>query len=606
MNTSREKNDPLESKSRALEEQMAASEKNSRERLDKFEQATARLKEENTYRRFFDTSAEAMLSLYDGYFIDCNESCVRMLRAKNKKEVFRLHPWEVSPPFQPDGRASEEKANEMIALAVKNGSHCFEWVHRRMNGEDFPVEVFLTAVTIDGKAMFNSTWREITDRKAAEAELARYREHLEELVEIKTEEIAAELKMHKQLEHDIRQILDATGDAIRVIDCDFNIVYANNALARLKKTSLDNLIGKKCYGATPAEMCFTGDCCLKRVLEDGISFSREKNMEADDGRAGTLLVRIEPHTDSDGNIIGAIESYRDITEEKLVQKAAEENAQQKGRIEMSNNLLHDIGNAMTGISAYILKPQVEKDWAEIKSMHQLAELFASKKQEMISALGEKKQHALEDFIQALIDSLEKRHADSTVFNEKIAAAVGHVCSVLDLQRHYMREKASPLATKINLSTIINDAWVMYSDSLEKRKIDVRLTTPDSNLSISGDQTRLIRVFLNIIKNTYEAFDEKEPDNERKLEITIIPDKNDRNVQVLFRDNAVGFDEETGGNLFTRGFTTKDSGTGIGLHESRSIIESHNGTITMQSDGINTGTLTTVTLPLFTNGKDKTA
>ncbi|MFA7256611.1 MAG: PAS domain S-box protein [Kiritimatiellales bacterium] len=593
----------LESTISALEELLTVSETSFLEESKKLEAANERLRKENAYRTFFEASAEAMLTLCDGVFIDCNESAVRMLKAKDKTAILKARPGELSPEYQPDGRLSSEKAHEMISLAEKNGFHCFEWYHKRTTGEVFPVEVSLTAITIDGKKMFNSAWQDITDKKNAERELKEYHEHLEELVKTKTKEISIELEKHEALENDIRQILDASGDAIRVIDCDFNIIYANRPLKQLKDRTQE-LRGKKCYEVVPEKECFTPDCSLQKVLRTGKKYTKEEAVHSKEGQETPYLVTIAPYIDSSGKVIGVIKSYRDISEEKTAQKTAEEAALQHGRVEMVNNMLHDIGNALTGISAYVLKPQVEKRWPEIKSLHQLHELFVTNEQELIRVFGKEKQQALSGFITALTTSFEERNARHIESFEKIAAAVGHVCSVLDLQRHYMREKSSPLATEINLTTIINDTLVMLASSIQKRNIKINLTSADKNLTVAGDQTRLIRVFLNIIKNIYEAFDDEEAKDDRRLDINIMLDETKNDIRVVFLDNAIGFDPETGEKLFTRGFTTKSSGSGIGLHECRSIIESHNGTMSIESKGKHAGAMTTITLPILNKKRNK--
>jgi signal transduction histidine kinase len=179
-----------------------------------------------------------------------------------------------------------------------------------------------------------------------------------------------------------------------------------------------------------------------------------------------------------------------------------------------------------------------------------------------------------------------------------------VTSVLDLQRHYMRERHSPLAKEINISTIINDSLVMLSESIKKREIEVELNNEARGLTISGDQTRLIRVFLNIIKNIYEAFDQLEPGPGKKLDIDIRTDEKHNQVVISFKDNAIGFDSETAKKLFERGFTTKYNGSGIGLHECKSVIESHGGTFSIESSGVNSGALTTIKLPILSNASDK--
>ncbi len=126
---------------------------------------------DNKYRALFEKSADAILIIEDGIFVDCNDAAVHMLRASSRPEVLQTHPSMLSPEFQPDGRTSYEKANEMIQLAFDQGNHRFEWMHKRLDGTVFPVEVLLTAVPEeDGKQILHVVWRDITERKQLEEE----------------------------------------------------------------------------------------------------------------------------------------------------------------------------------------------------------------------------------------------------------------------------------------------------------------------------------------------------------------------------------------------------------------------------------------------------
>lgn len=125
---------------------------------------------EQTYRVLFERSADATLIIDDNRFVDCNKAVVTMLRYGNKAELLKTHPSELSPEFQPDGRPSYEKADEMLATAFEKGSHRFEWDHKRADGEVFPVEVLLTAIPVGGKKILHCVWRDITKRKQVEQE----------------------------------------------------------------------------------------------------------------------------------------------------------------------------------------------------------------------------------------------------------------------------------------------------------------------------------------------------------------------------------------------------------------------------------------------------
>ena len=144
---------------------------------------------EEKFRMLFESSADPCLLIDGNAFVDCNQATVELLHASGKAEVLNTHPWEISPEFQPDGRPSLQKANEMIRAAKSRGVQRFEWLHCRKDGSLFPVEVSLTRLPENG--MIYTVWRDITKRKEAEASLAGYRDHLEELVERRTRELLA-------------------------------------------------------------------------------------------------------------------------------------------------------------------------------------------------------------------------------------------------------------------------------------------------------------------------------------------------------------------------------------------------------------------------------
>ena len=125
------------------------------------------------FRILFDRSSDPHLIFMDGGITDCNDAAVKILKLKNKNDVLKVHPAELSPLRQPDGRLSLEKAVEMDRSAVENGFHGFEWVHQNLEGEPFPVQVTLNAVTLDGKPAMIAVWHDLTVIKKREDELRR-------------------------------------------------------------------------------------------------------------------------------------------------------------------------------------------------------------------------------------------------------------------------------------------------------------------------------------------------------------------------------------------------------------------------------------------------
>lgn len=130
-----------------------------------------RLASHERFKVLFEYSSDAHLLFDETGIVDCNEATVRLLGGVNKEQILAQHPAVFSPEHQPDGRRSDEKCIEMDSLAKAKRFHRFEWMHRKMDGTDFPVEVTLTTVNIAGRDTLLTVWHDLTEQKAAQEAL---------------------------------------------------------------------------------------------------------------------------------------------------------------------------------------------------------------------------------------------------------------------------------------------------------------------------------------------------------------------------------------------------------------------------------------------------
>jgi PAS domain S-box-containing protein len=157
------------------------------------------------FQLLFERSADAML-LFDpqaGVFVDCNQAAVELMRADNREQLLHAGPDDFSPPLQTDGTPSAERTAEVIALVEKHGSHRFEWVGRRFDGQEVPMEVLVTSVQVDGRRLNVCVSRDISERKRTEVALRESEQKFRELFEASSDAI---------------QILDP--QARRIVDCN--------------------------------------------------------------------------------------------------------------------------------------------------------------------------------------------------------------------------------------------------------------------------------------------------------------------------------------------------------------------------------------------------
>jgi PAS domain S-box-containing protein len=129
---------------------------------------------EERFRTLFEANRDALMMLDDNRFFACNQAALTMFECATHEEFCSKNPGNVSPIKQPDGCDSLTAANEKTAMAMKEGHQRFDWVHKRCGtGEEFPAEVLISAMQLGDRTVLQATVRDITERKRAEAELAK-------------------------------------------------------------------------------------------------------------------------------------------------------------------------------------------------------------------------------------------------------------------------------------------------------------------------------------------------------------------------------------------------------------------------------------------------
>jgi len=136
----------------------------------------ALIESEKKFKTLFESASDAIFITNREVFLDCNGKTLEMFGCEREQIVGRS-PVHFSPPRQPDGRASEEKAREKIDAAFAGGPQFFEWVHTRLDGTTFDTEVSLSPIQVKRERFLQAIVRDITGRKHAEEEI-RYRKEM--------------------------------------------------------------------------------------------------------------------------------------------------------------------------------------------------------------------------------------------------------------------------------------------------------------------------------------------------------------------------------------------------------------------------------------------
>jgi len=147
-------------------------------------------------------------------------------------------------------------------------------------------------------------------------------------------------------------------------------------------------------------------------------------------------------------------------------------------------------------------------------------------------------------------------------------------------------------TVFDFNELVNDVLLLCQSTLQKNLVDIHVQLDTQTLKISGDKSQLQQVLLNLITNACEAFS---PAFQGVKQVTLKTRLEDNQIMLTVTDNGNGISPDIEAVVFELLRTSKDTGMGIGLWLSKTIVESHKGRISFKTE-INCGTSFSVQLP----------
>ena len=277
------------------------------------------------YRFLFEKSKDAIMILEEGRFVDCNQAAADLLGYK-KNKLFKLHPSEISPDTQPDGQDSFEKAKEIMALALKNGSHLFEWNHIRANGEVFPAEVLLTRIYYPGgMPIIHVILRDITHRRRVEA-------------------------FHQKEKETLLTILESTPHGIALIDGHGKYLYVNPYFTNITGYTLKEISTK----AEWFKKVYPDETYRRMVSETwgadskGSSIAKDREFKIRCKKGQTKYIEFRSTFSKELKI----SVLTDVTVRKASEAVIREKDRLQGVLELSGAVCHEMNQPLMSIQGY--------------------------------------------------------------------------------------------------------------------------------------------------------------------------------------------------------------------------------------------------------------
>lgn len=332
--------------------------------------------------------------------------------------------------------------------------------------------------------------------------------------------------------------LESFRDPLWVVNRAFRLVYFNPAAAARFGLSRDQVIGKICHQILFENPEACPFCEVSAVFTDGCRRQRTFTLLDNDGRNRVYALSCHPLKNLNGAVDYVLSISADNTEG--VDMFAEI-SRLKGLAAMgeySAELSHEIRNPLNSIEIQM------------------------------------------SLLQRLVKELPLETAASVFRVADVVRA--ETARLNNLAADFLQmKKSSCLSLSLcEAGSLLDRVVELFAGEAASRGVTIRRTATRERFFLRADENQLLQAFVNLVKNALEALREAAIDDPR-VEVAVVRVENGFLFTVA--DNGPGIPYYRQPKIFDLFFTSKDHGTGIGLHLCREIIRAHDGEISFVSD-----------------------
>ncbi len=479
-----------------------------------------------------------------------NVGAEKMLGYTAAEVMNKITPADISDPQEVIARAKALSVElqtpitpgfEALVFKASRGiEDIYELTYIRKDGSRFPAVVSVTALrdvanTIIGYLLIGT---DNTARKQVEAE----RMLLDQAV--------------RDQQFYTRSLIESNIDALMATDPRGIITDVNKQMEALTGCTRDELIGApfKDYFTDPAR----AEAAIKLVLSEGKVTDYELTARARDGKETVVSYNATTFHDRDRKLRGVFAAARDVTERKRYEESLQEADRRKN--EFLAMLAHELRNPL----------------APMRNALQIMRLKASRE------------------IQRPEDKAIQ--SASAMMERQVGQMVRLVDDLLDVSR-ISRGKIELRRGRIELGSAIHHAAEAVRPQCESMGHTLTVTVSSLPIYLNADPTRLAQVLGNLLNNAC-----KYTRNGGKMSLTV--ERQGNRAEIRLRDNGIGIAADQLPRIFEM-FVQIDttlersvSGLGIGLTLVKNLVEMHEGTVEVQSDGLGHGSEFVVRLPIM--------
>lgn len=346
----------------------------------------------------------------------------------------------------------------------------------------------------------------------------------------------------------LQAIFDGITDGVIIVDRSFRIVALNKAEAAFLGSTPQDLVGRPCYeaycrGDKPCDLCPAHETFAtgKPAMVSRLELSTGYHRKGVD-------VYTFPVRDESGETIQAIQYIKDVTDRVKLQKQLREVEQLTGIGQMAASVAHEIRNPLLAVGGFARRLHEEMD--------------------------------LDD----------PRREFTGIILEEVTRLEQILREQLTLERHLV-----PALLPVDMNQILRDVRKLLSHGILSSQVRLVGELADGLPVTLGDANQLKQAFLNIISNAIQSMPEGGT-------ITVSTVQRGQNIVVRIEDTGPGIPGDIMSKLFVPFFTTRKTGSGLGLAVTKRVIDNHGGDIEVMSE-IGKGTIFDVSIPIVRAAKE---
>lgn len=434
-----------------------------------------------------------------------------------------------------------------------------------------------------------------------QAELEALNAGFESKVEIRTRDLELARKRSDRL----AMVAKHTDNSVLVLDCKGRVEWVNQGFTRQTGYDAHEIIRKHpidVLGGTESDPKSVAK--LTQAQTQGREIDVEIKKYRKDGSVMILEIEGRPILNRLGEVVQYFQIERDITERKKGEQERErlhhqlrEAARAAGRADVAASVMHNLGNVLNSVTVSITLLREKLTRSEASQLSKAANILDQHSSDLAAFItNDPRGRHFPRLLRELSDTLAREKSSELNEINSLVSSVDHIRSIVDSQiniadhRHVIESVS--LQDAVEAAIEINE--IGFSD--QRLQLIVEIGTVDQ---VFADQHELTQMLATIIKNAQEACMSNHFESHR---ITISARCEDKMAIIDVSDTGVGIKEEDLQVVFQPGFTTKETGTGFGLHAAAITATELGGSLTARSDGVGMGSVFQLRIPMIPGRK----